>query len=555
LATYPQKLGRYILERRLAAGGMAEVFLARQSGPEGFEKVCVVKRMLPHLTDDEVFVSMFLDEARLAARLTHPNIAQIFDFGRNEDAYYLAMEYVAGSNLHWVVDDHARRGAKMPLPAVLKVVALACQGLDFAHNATDEAGKPLQIIHRDISPHNIMLSKTGDVKLIDFGIAKASTGLHLTKAGTLKGKYAYMAPEQVMGKPLDRRTDIYAMGLVLWELLANRPAIIGDSEASLMGAAARREFQAIETVRSDVPPEVRAVLERALAKELTGRYDSAAQMADELEDWLTKQGVRVKQSDLAALMTASTATTGVGPVLATPSPPAPGDATNVDDATKAEAPAAPPARKTQPPKPAAVTAPEAPVMLEAPPRKMAPVLAAVTLVLAASGATVFALLRPSAAVERPANDSLVVPPPPEKTLAVKAPEVVPPPPVAPPPVEETPAPPPVVEEKPEKPKPVAAKTKPKPVKEKPEKPAPAPVAETPKPAVAATGKGTVTLRVLPYAEVFRDGTSLGVTPLKPQELDPGKYEFRFVNPETKKSETKKVTVSAGQQQTLKIDLR
>src|SRR5258706_3511583 len=272
---------------------MAEVFLARQSGPEGFEKVCVLKRMLPHLSDDEMFVNMFLDEARLAARLTHPNVAQIFDFGRHDDAYFLAMEYIPGANLHFVIGEHDRQHMQLPLAPVLRVTALACAGLGFAHDATDEYGLPLDIVHRDISPHNIMLSTNGDVKVIDFGIAKAAIGLNHTKAGTLKGKYAYMSPEQVLGKALDRRTDIYAIGLVLYELLAGRPAIAGESDASLMSAAARRDYPGIETRRPDVPAEVRAVLEKALALNVYDRYASAGAMADDLEDYLARAGTRV----------------------------------------------------------------------------------------------------------------------------------------------------------------------------------------------------------------------------------------------------------------------
>ncbi len=316
----PQQLGRYVLERKLAAGGMAEVFLAKQSGPEGFEKICVVKRMLPHLTQEETFVSMFLDEARLAARLSHPNIAQIFDFGHADESYFLAMEYVPGTNLHDVIEDHAMRHMKLPVDVVVRIVALAATGLDFAHHATDDKGSPLNIIHRDISPHNIMLSKNGDVKLIDFGIAKASVGLHSTKVGTLKGKYAYMSPEQIRGFVIDKRTDIYAMGLVLYELLSGRPAIQGENESALMAAAAKRDFPAIESLRNDVPAKVRKVLERALSMNVADRYETAAQMADDLEDFLTANGTRVKGIEVAALLTPLAEITAVTMM---PEPPVP----------------------------------------------------------------------------------------------------------------------------------------------------------------------------------------------------------------------------------------
>jgi serine/threonine-protein kinase len=585
----PQRLGRYTLERRLAAGGMAEVFLARQSGPEGFEKVCVVKRMLPHLNDDQTFVGMFLDEARLAARLTHPNIAQIFDFGHDEedDAYYLAMEYVPGANLHRVIDDHSRRFAPIPLGPAVKMVALACAGLDFAHSATDDSGAPLHIIHRDVSPHNIMLSKTGDIKLIDFGIAKANVGNQATKAGTLKGKYAYMAPEQIRGQPLDQRTDIYAMGLVLYELLAGRPAIVGDSEATLMGAAARRDFAPIHTLRPEVPQKVRDVLERATALNLSDRYGSAVQMSDELEDFLVGSGTRVRASELASLLTASTNVTnvsggtpgtplGASPSFATPAKtdvavdPLP--AVTLPDTT-GNAPAHAPTQKAEWPDALAatqdeVTAPQGAPLKTAPSR--APAMVAIGLVALAASATALVVYKAHAPES---SDSVLVPPPPARAVPVTA-AVKPSPAPAPAPAAEkpapadAPAPAPVAAagststapaEPAAHPKPTGTrKTKEPHGTEQPATTGTAPAAtraEKPTAAAAPQGKGTVMFRVLPYAEVFRDGQSLGVTPLKPLELEAGKYAFKFVCADTKKSDAREVTVTGGSHTVVKVDLR
>jgi serine/threonine-protein kinase len=585
----PQKLGRYTLERRLAAGGMAEVYLARQSGPEGFEKVCVVKRMLPHLNDDQTFVGMFLDEAQLAARLTHPNIAQIFDFGRDEeeDAYYLAMEYVPGANLHRVIDDHARRHAPMPLGPAVKMVALACAGLGFAHTAADESGAPLHIIHRDVSPHNIMLSKNGDIKLIDFGIAKANVGTHATKAGTLKGKYAYMAPEQIRGQPLDHRTDIYAMGLVLYELLAGRPAIVGDSEATLMGAAARRDFAPIHTLRPDVPQKVRDVVERATALALTDRYASAVEMSDDLEDFLVNSGTRVRSSELAALLTASTNVTnvtpgtpiGASPAFATPArteitPSRSKPVETQPDADRSKPiETQPDARKTLDGKPGwpdalaatqdEVTSPQGdPVKARA---SRAPAVLAIGLVMLAAAATAVVVWK-AHAPEVP--ESVLVPPPPARAVPLTAAEPARPAPApaepekpAVKPAEPTPAPvaaanPTATAEAAGHPKPTGAK---KPKEGHAEKSTAPAATSAPAPARAekspAQAKGTVVFRVLPYAEVFRDGQSLGVTPLKPLELEPGRYSFKFVCADTKKSDAREVTVSSGAQSVVKVDLR
>ncbi len=298
-----EQLGRYVLDKKLAQGGMAEVFLARQLGPGGFEKPCVVKRMLPHLSEDMTFIEMFLDEAKLAARLAHPGIAQIIDFGRENNTFFLALEYVAGQNLKQVLEARLARQRPVPLPVAARLVSLVAQALDYAHHAIDEKGQPLDLIHRDVSPQNVMVAANGEVKLIDFGIAKAKTDSHRTVAGTLKGKYAYMSPEQLRTSKIDQRTDIYALGLVLYELITSHPAVPpNDNMNALLMAAAQRKYAPVDQFRPETPLPLRKVLDKALALEPKDRFQKARDMSSALEEYLSGAGIKVKPSDLAALV-------------------------------------------------------------------------------------------------------------------------------------------------------------------------------------------------------------------------------------------------------------
>jgi len=298
-----EQLGRYVLDKKLAQGGMAEVFLARQLGPGGSEKPCVVKRMLPHLSEDMTFIEMFLDEAKLAARLSHPGIAQIIDFGRENDTFFLALEYVAGQNLKQVLEARMARGRPVPLPVAARLVSLVAQALDYAHHAIDEKGQPLDLIHRDVSPQNVMVAANGEVKLIDFGIAKAKTDSHRTVAGTLKGKYAYMSPEQLRTSKIDQRTDIYALGLVLYELITGHPAVPpNENMNALLMAAAQRKYAPIDQYRPETPLPLRRVLDKALALEPKDRFQKARDMSSALEEYLSNAGIKVRSSDLAALV-------------------------------------------------------------------------------------------------------------------------------------------------------------------------------------------------------------------------------------------------------------
>jgi serine/threonine protein kinase len=211
--------GKYFLLKKLAAGGMGEVFLAKQQGPAGFEKILIVKKVLAHLTENKEFVELFLGEARLAARMNHRNIVQVFELGEENGNYFIAMEYVQGKSLRDVVDAALKRKEKIPGELCRSIAEQICDGASYAHNLTDVSGRGLNIIHRDLNPQNVLVSYTGDVKVIDFGIAKSEMSTVKTEAGMIKGKFVYMSPEQSLAKKLDKRSDIFAVGISLYEML------------------------------------------------------------------------------------------------------------------------------------------------------------------------------------------------------------------------------------------------------------------------------------------------------------------------------------------------
>ena len=291
-----ERLGPYTLERRIGSGGMADVFLAR--GPGG---VCVVKRPHPHLCSNPEFVRMFLDEASLVAQLAHPGIARVFDLGRDGQAYYLAMEYVPGFDLMTISLEYERQGEWIAPELAARVIADAAAAIHAAHEAKTTRGQPMNIIHRDITPHNILVSTSGTVKLIDFGVAKTATSMHRTQAGLVKGKYPYMAPEQVTGKEIDRRVDVYALGLVLYELLANTRAIPGETEVEQIDAARSSRIKPIEQVRPNVPEVLRRILAGCLAPNRDDRYPYAADLARDLETYMQMDRRVVGREDLLRL--------------------------------------------------------------------------------------------------------------------------------------------------------------------------------------------------------------------------------------------------------------
>jgi serine/threonine protein kinase len=278
-----QRYGKYFLVRKLAEGGMAEIFLAKQVGAEGFERDVVIKRMLKHLSEVPDFVTMFLDEARLAARLAHQNIIQINDLGLAEGCYFICMEYLAGEDFSRVLRTASRKREYVPLHLTLRVIADAAHGLHYAHDFADGSGRPLNVVHRDISPSNLYVTYQGQVKVLDFGIAKAESRIHQTTAGTVKGKYMYMAPEQAKGRPVDRRADVFSLGVSLYEALTNTRPFARDNDLAILNAVLQGSFPPPRELRPDLPVEVEQVVLKAMAHKADQRYPSAGAMAAEIE--------------------------------------------------------------------------------------------------------------------------------------------------------------------------------------------------------------------------------------------------------------------------------
>lgn len=273
-----ETFGRYTLLRRLAVGGMAEIFLAALHGDAGFEKKVVVKRILPHLGQDADFVKMFIDEAVVAARLTHPNIVQVHDFGSEEGSYYIAMEYIDGLDLHRLLRQVQASGRRLSPAEVATLGEGIARGLSYTHNLTDDAGTPLGIVHRDVSPHNVILSVTGDVKVMDFGIAKAAARATRTATGTIKGKLAYMSPEQAMGKSATKWSDQFALGVVLWECLTGQRLFVSDTDVNLIQTVIACEIPSLRGLRPDVPEALEAIIMRALQKDPADRFPDLSDM-------------------------------------------------------------------------------------------------------------------------------------------------------------------------------------------------------------------------------------------------------------------------------------
>ncbi|MFB1482083.1 protein kinase [Corallococcus sp. RDP092CA] len=313
------QLGKYQLVRKLASGGMAEVFLAKAAGPRGFEKTLVLKRILPHLAEDEAFVEMFLGEAQLAARLDHPNVVQIFDFGEVDGSYFLAMEFIDGPTLRRLIKRSLE--LKQPLPAGVcaKMVAAAAEGLAFAHELADpETGAPLGLVHRDISPENVLVSRQGAVKVVDFGIAKVAGQGHRTQTGVVKGKVAYMPPEQLQARPMDGRVDVYALGIVLYELLTGKRPFDATTDVGMMQAILFEPFVPVARRRLDVPDALQRILERALAKDRVDRYPDCRALQADLERFVLSLGEPVGAYQIARLVVQ--VMEGVEPLPPAPAP-------------------------------------------------------------------------------------------------------------------------------------------------------------------------------------------------------------------------------------------
>lgn len=285
-----EQFGKYLLLEKIAAGGMAEVYLAKSTGVTGLNKFFAIKRILPQFSSNEDFVAMFKEEANVAINLNHSNVVSIFDFGVERNQFYLVMDYVEGRNLRQIINELKKNNKSFSIDQALFMVKEAAAGLDHAHRCTDaKSGRPLNITHRDMSPQNIMVSFEGEVKVIDFGIAKAETDQEETKAGTLKGKFGYMSPEQAEGLQIDPRTDVFALGIVLWELLANDRLFTGSNEAAILRKVRDCQIPSIRKVNPTVPPELERIVMKALAKDRNVRYQTAANFHRDLNRFLNTQ--------------------------------------------------------------------------------------------------------------------------------------------------------------------------------------------------------------------------------------------------------------------------
>src|SRR3954452_7133988 len=234
---------RYRVVEKLESGGMAEVFLAESEGLQGFSKQIAIKRVLPHLSEKKKFISMFLDEARLSAQLSHSKCVQVFDIGVGDNAFFIVMEYVDGANLKGIAESVKKQGKDFPVAAAAFIAHEICKGLSYAHELTDPNGMPLNIVHRDMSPPNVLVTKYGEVKIVDFGLAKASSQLEKSEPGIIKGKFSYLSPEAAMGQDVDAKTDIFAVGIILWELLTSQRLFLGETD-----------FQTVKKVQQAIVP-------------------------------------------------------------------------------------------------------------------------------------------------------------------------------------------------------------------------------------------------------------------------------------------------------------
>jgi serine/threonine protein kinase len=543
-------LGKYKLVKLIASGGMAEVYLAKQAGAAGFEKLVCLKRILPHLARDKQFVEMFLNEARLAARLDHPNIVSIFDLGEANGNYFIAMEFIDGPSLRAIHKRAEERGEFLPIPELLKIVSMAAGGLQYAHDLTGPDGKPLGLVHRDISPDNVLVHRNGSAKVVDFGIAKAANSSSQTRTGTLKGKVAYMPPEQLRGEQLDRRTDVFALGVVLYELLAGKRPWEGTSEVALIGKIMTEEPQPLSELRTDAPPELVAIVERSLAKDRSQRYQSCHELQADLENLLVQMGQTItpaRVSDFVKAYSPETQAPAQGLEYSS------AEIQQVEDEMNGTgaAPALVRGRgKAEERDSRTVAIASPPQRAPAPNRGLLyGVIAFLVIAGGGGGAGYLFFFQQSA----PAPAPVAV----ERATVVEREPAKPPEPAAQPaePAKEAPesAAQPAEPAKP-RPRHVAvADPAPVVVVRDAAKPPPAPpAAEPPRPVPTVTSRGELVLLIRPWAKVEVDGREVGITPLnEPLMLTAGDHQVRLINPELQKDITRTVHITASEKEVLK----
>jgi len=293
---------RYRVVEKLESGGMAEVFRAESEGLQGFRKQVAIKRVLPHLSEKKRFIAMFLDEARISAQLTHSNCVQVFDIGVGDSAYFIVMEYVDGANLKSIAESLKKQGKDFPVQAAAFIAHEICKGLSYAHELTDQQGIPLNIVHRDMSPPNVLVTKYGEVKIVDFGLAKASSQLEKSEPGIIKGKFSYLSPEAATGQEVDAKTDIFAVGIILWELLAGQRLFLGETDFQTVKKVQQAQVPPISQVNRKAPPELERIVNKALAKDTTHRYMTARELGQDLSRFLYSFGQPISTFDLATIV-------------------------------------------------------------------------------------------------------------------------------------------------------------------------------------------------------------------------------------------------------------
>ena len=296
---------RYHLLEKLESGGMAEVFLGEATSVQGFKKRVAIKRVLPHLASHTNFIGMFLDEARLGARLTHANIVSVFDIGKSDNSFFIVMEFVDGTNLKKIMETLRLKEQVFPLKDVIYIAMETCRGLSYAHELVDDDGHPVELVHRDVSPPNILISKRGEVKVTDFGLAKARTQLERTDPGVVKGKFSYLSPEVATGQNIDQRADIFALGVCLWEMLAGRRLFLGDTDYETVQAVSNADVPSLIGVHPEIDPQFESLLLKALARDPDDRFPSAREFGDALASYLFHHQMKVTAYDIANLVQAA----------------------------------------------------------------------------------------------------------------------------------------------------------------------------------------------------------------------------------------------------------
>jgi serine/threonine protein kinase len=292
---------KYTTLERLGGGGQAEVYRGLAESMEGFKRVVAIKRVLPNLTTNPRFVAMFLDEARLSLFLQHANVVQVFDVSKAaDDTYFLSMEFVDGCDLKALIAHEIQNGRSANIALVLYIVIECCKGLHYAHTAEHpETHAPLGIVHRDVSPPNVMLSKNGEVKVVDFGLAKANSQLEITDEGVVKGKFSYLAPETANGHTVDARADVFALGILLWEMLTERRLFLGDNPHETVGLIRRARVPSLTAINPSIDAELEGIVRKALARELQDRYETAADLGEALTTYLFSHGLKATARDVA----------------------------------------------------------------------------------------------------------------------------------------------------------------------------------------------------------------------------------------------------------------